>query len=323
MEKIIFGAFCLLTLATSCVKDTVCSEESSPAQTDLISPNVTALVSDPLSSTSPLTGILEIYPCNENSSIFYGNYISGNLTPFYGYYTIVNGHISSEGNKRELSLPLNTYNMVYWATPKYDEPTYKSPALSEPGITIGADLSTLYYKLRSNSDETYHPVYDLVYAVNEVHIGEEDLNASLTRVVSGIKVIVTQKNNTAFSSNISSMEARIGSIAERINVYTAQPEDMTKTVKFDLTRSTDNTEMSNATAMVFPSDAKPLFELNITLKDGSVHTLSRNLESTLVANTRLTLNIVIGDIHSGGSDGNFSIENWNEASETIEFPVVD
>jgi hypothetical protein len=68
-----------------------------------------------------------------------------------------------------------------------------------------------------------------------------------------------------------------------------------------------------------------LLTLLITLKDGSVHTLSKNLESTLVANTRLTVNIVIGDIFAGGggSSGNFTIDNWNESSETIEFPVVD
>ncbi|EDV02865.1 hypothetical protein BACCOP_00046 [Phocaeicola coprocola DSM 17136] len=44
----------------------------------------------------------------------------------------------------------------------------------------------------------------------------------------------------------------------------------------------------------------------------------------MVANTRLTVNIVIGDIFAGGgSSGNFTIDNWNESSETIEFPVVD
>lgn len=321
MKKVIFGVFALLALATSCTKDNGCCEES-PATTDLISPQVTALVTDPLSSTSPLTGILEIYPCTEGSSIFYGNYINGSLTPFYGYYTIVNGHITN-GNTRELSLPMNTYNMVYWATPQYEEPTYGSPALEEPGVSVGADLSTLYFKLRGNSDDTYRPVYDLVHAVNAVNIGEEDLEASLVRVVSGIKVIVRQSDNSTFSTNITAMEARIGGIAEQINLYTAQPENKTKTVKFELTRSEDGTAMSNATAMVFPSAATPLFELYITLKDGSVHKLSRNLESTLLANTRLTLNIVVGDIHSGGSEGNFSIENWNEASETIEFPMVD
>ena len=93
---------------------------------------------------------------------------------------------------------------------------------------------------------------------------------------------------------------------------------MTKTIKFDLKRSEDGTEMSNATVMVFPSSETPPLELLITLKDGSVHKLSRNLNSTLSANTRLTLNIVIGDILSGGSTGDFTIENWNEVSEAGE-----
>lgn len=321
MKKVIFGVLAFLVLATSCTKDNVCNKEY-PATTNLITPKVTALVAEPFSSTSPLTGILEIYPCIEASSIYYGNYVNGKLTSLNGYYSITNGHITNN-NTRELSLPMNTYNMVYWGTPQYNSPTYSSPAIVEPGVSIGADLTTLYFKLRSNNDETYRPVFDLVYAINKVNVGEEDLNASLVRVVSGIKVIVRQKGNNIFSPNITAMEARIGGIAEQINLYTAEPENMTKTVKFNLTRSEDNTEMSNNIAMVFPSSPKPLFELYITLKDGSVHKLSQNIESTLLPNTRLTLNIIIGEIHAGGSQGNFSIENWNEANETIEFPMVD
>ena len=49
----------------------------------------------------------------------------------------------------------------------------------------------------------------------------------------------------------------IGGIAEKINLYTAEPENKTKTVKFDLVRSVDNTEMSNAMVMVFPSAPTP------------------------------------------------------------------
>lgn len=54
-----------------------------------------------------------------------------------------------------------------------------------------------------------------------------------------------------------------------------------------------------------------------------MHTLSKSLTSTLSPNTRLTLNIVVGKILPGGDPGNFTIESWNEESETIEFPVVD
>ncbi len=174
-----------------------------------------------------------------------------------------------------------------------------------------------------NKDTTYIPVYDLVHTNKEVNIGQEDLEANMERVVAGLKVIVKTKNNAVINSNITDMQVLIGGIAEKINLYTAEPENKTKTVKFDLVRSVDNTEMSNAMVMVFPSAPNPLLTLLITLKDGSVHTLSKNLESTLVANTRLTVNIVIGDIFAGGSSGNFTIDNWNESSETIEFPVVD
>ena len=227
-------------------------------------------------------------------------------------------------NNREVSLPVGKYNIVYWGTPKYEEPIHTTPAIDEPGLSIGSDLSKLYFGLRQyNKDTTYIPVYDLVHTNKEVNIGQEDLEANMERVVAGLKVIVKTKNNAVINSNITDMQVLIGGIAEKINLYTAEPENKTKTVKFDLVRSVDNTEMSNAMVMVFPSAPNPLLTLLITLKDGSVHTLSKNLESTLVANTRLTVNIVIGDIFAGGSSGNFTIDNWNESSETIEFPVVD
>lgn len=71
---------------------------------------------------------------------------------------------------------------------------------------------------------------------------------------------------------------------------------MTKTVKFDLEYSADSTSMSNPTVMLFPSGPNPLLELFITLKDGTVRKLSKNLSATLSANTMLTLNIMIGEI---------------------------
>ena len=143
------------------------------------------------------------------------------------------------------------------------------------------------------------------------------------RAVAGLKVIVKTQNNGVISSNVESIKVHIGGIAEKLNLYTAEPENKVKTVAFDLVRSVDNTEMSNAMIMLFPSAANPLIQLFITLKDGTVHRLARNLSSTLEANTRLTLNVVIGNIFSGGGTGNFTIENWNEATETIEFPMVD
>lgn len=219
---------------------------------------------------------------------------------FYGFYNVQDGNIVGDNN-REVSLPVGKYNIVYWGTPKYEEPIHTTPAIDEPGLSIGSDLSKLYFGLRQyNKDTTYIPVYDLVHTNKEVNIGQEDLEANMERVVAGLKVIVKTKNNAVINSNITDMQVLIGGIAEKINLYTAEPENKTKTVKFDLVRSVDNTEMSNAMVMVFPSAPNPLLTLLITLKDGSVHTLSKNLESTLVANTRLTVNIVIGDILQGG-----------------------
>ena len=98
---------------------------------------------------------------------------------------------------------------------------------------------------------------------------------------------------------------------------------MTKTVAFDLSRSSNGEVMSNATVMLFPSAPSPQLNLIITLADGTQHTLSQSLTSTLSPNTRLTLNIVVGKILPDGSPGDFTIEAWNEESETIEFPVIN
>ena len=242
---------------------------------------------------------------------YYGNYVDGKLTPFNGYYRIFEGHTYGEYN-RVLNLPKGQYNIVYWGTPKYEEPIYSTPAIVEPGVTLGADVSQLYFALRPNNDGTYMPVFDMVH----------DFQASLKRVVAGLKVIVKKEDNGLFGSEIAKMQIFIHDIAEKINFYTAEPENMSKTVKFDLVASADGTSMSNATVMLFPSAATPQLELMITTRDGQTQTLSKNLTSTLSANTRLTLNIIIKDPNPGGSvTGNFSIENWKEASETIEFTM--
>ena len=318
MKKLMVLILSSLTLLIACSKDDDGTDESI---SKLVTPQIRARVTDPLNQ-NPFTGILEVYPCKDGTSIYYGNYINGKLTVFNGYYTILNGDVYGDHN-RELHLPIGDYNMVYWGTPKYEEPIYNSPAIIHAGLTEGADLSKLYFGLRANTDGTYMPVYDLVYAVKPAHIGSEDLQTSLTRVGSGLKVILRQEDNSVFSSSVTSVKVHIGSIAEKMNFYTAEAENMTKTVKFELSRSTDATIMSNATVMLFPSAPNPLLELFITLEDGSVHKLSKQLASTLSPNTRLTLNLVIGKILPGGDPGDFTIEDWNEESETIEFPVVN
>ncbi len=324
MKKCMWGILPLLLLAISCSKDDdkkINTDNTPTATAPLVTPRVAVYVDDPEGNQIDMTGILEIFPCIGNTSFYFGNYINKKLSSFNGFYPLENGEIL-EQYYRQLSLPEGEYNMVYWGTPVYDEPEYSHPAIITPGVSIGSDMSSLYLQLRANNDSTYAPVYDIVHAVKEADITYEDLSVALTRVVAGVKVSVTMNDSSTFSPNIASMEVRIGSIAEKMNYYTAQAENKTKTVKFGLVRSDDGKTMSNATVMLFPSAANPLFELRITMQDGSLHKLSQNLGSTLSANTRLTLNIVMGDIIVGETSGHFTIEEWEEDSETIEFPIA-
>lgn len=310
------GLACLSTAFISCSKD----EENfvTPSGEKLVTPTVRAAI-DEATGQSPLTGILQAYPCQSESSTFFGNYVNGRLMPVCATYHIIDGHVS--GTNSPLSLPAGYYNVVYWATPNYEEPTFDAPAIHEPALREGVDLSTLYFSLRENiGEDTYRPVYDLVHAVQETHTAE-DFQASLRRVVAGLKVTVTREDNGVFSSDIAGMQIRIGGIAEKVNFYSGKPENQTKTVKFDLVRSADGTSMSNATVMLFPSAPNPTLELRITHANGSVETLSQNLTSTLSANTRLALAIVIKERFPGGNTGKFFIENWKEKQETIEFTV--
>ncbi len=316
MKTKIFSAFCLIASMFSCSKD--CDIPENESQDNLVSPRITAMVNDE-TGYSPLTGILEVYPCESNSSIYYGNYVNGELGPFNGYYRILEGHIFGDYN-RVLSLPDNFYNFVYWGTPKYEEPIYSKPQISSPGLVVGADLSKLYFTLRKNDDNTCAPVYDLVFAQKETHTSD-DFKAELRRVVAGLKVTVKNSNNGTFSSNIKSMEVQVGSIAEKLNFYTAEPENQTKTVKFELARSVDDTEMTNATVMLFPSAPNPLIKLVITMQDGTTKVLSKNIENTLSANTKLNLNITIKETIVNNNTGDFSIQNWNEVSEDIVFEL--
>ena len=256
MRKILFGATALLlvpALSACCDDNKTTDEPAQPEAVQLITPNVSARIADPLNQ-NPFTGILEIYPCYAETSTYYGNYINSKKTVFNGYYTIIDGHIYGEYN-RPLQLPVGTYNMVYWGTPKYDDPIYNTPAINEPGITQDADLSTLYFRLRANTDGTYMPVYDLVHAVKPANVGQEDLQAALTRVTAGIRIIAKMQDNSEFNPSITNIQARIGGIAEKMNFYTAEVENTTKVVKFDLERSDDNTIMSNATVMLFRSSS--------------------------------------------------------------------
>ena len=198
--------------------------------------------------------------------------------------------------------------MVYWGTPKYDEPIHNSPQIVSPGLIEGADLSKLYFSLRSIGNGLYSPVYDLVHAVKSAHIGTDALQTSLSRVSSGLKMVIKQSDGSAFIPEIASVKVNIGNIAEKINFYTGTAENMTKTVQFELSRSEDGLSYGNITVMLFPSAANPPLELIITLQDGTEYKLSENLNATLSPNTRLTLNINVGKILVDGNPGDFDYD---------------
>ena len=263
-------------------------------------------------------------PCKAGTSIYYGNYINRKLTPFYGYYQVKDGAFYNDGVNRELSLPAGLYNMIYWGTPKYEEPIYAHPLMRDPVYILGEDMSRQHFSLfKMEADTTYYPVFDLVHAVQPANIGSEDLKASLKRVVTGLKVIIKDKNNGILSSSIDSMVVRITNIAGELNFYTAAPQGSPCTVAFPLVRSVDGTQMSNATVMLFPSFGKPEFQMSIILKNGNVKSFKQTLNGPLEANSKLTLTLTLGDIFSEESSGEFTLDNWNEESQTIDVPSLD
>ena len=94
-------------------------------------------------------------------------------------------------SNRELYLPVGNYEMVYWGTPKYEEPIYAYPAVREPAYSIGGDMAQQDFTLLKMSDsDAYYPTYDLVFACHLVKVGTEDLDTALKRVVAGLKIIL-------------------------------------------------------------------------------------------------------------------------------------
>lgn len=213
MKKLVVFAV-LAAIVASCADDNPPQIEKS---SELVSPRLLMDVSTE-SGQSPLTGILTIMPCKAGTSIYYGNYINRKLTPFYGYYQVKDGAFYNDGVNRELSLPAGLYNMIYWGTPKYEEPIYAHPLMRDPVYILGEDMPRQHFSLfKMEADTTYYPVFDLVHAVQPANIGSEDLKASLKRVVTGLKVIIKDKNNGILSSSIDSMVVRNYSIFRHDN----------------------------------------------------------------------------------------------------------
>ena len=318
MKKLLFLAT-LALLAVGCDDD---SASNGGENTDLIAP---ALYMNVVTGDGdkPFTGVLSIAPCTEGTSIYYGNYVNSKLSPFYGYYFVQNGELYASDSNRELYLPLGNYEMLYWGTPKYEEPIYAYPAVREPTYNIGGDLAQQDFSLLKMSDtDAYYPTYDLVFACHRVTVGAEDLDAALKRVVAGLKVILKDKDNQVLSTEITNVEVRVTNIYEKLNAYTAEPHGDPCTVSFPLVRSTDGLQMSNGIVMLFPSAGIPELQLNISLADGQVKHISQQLKQPLEANNKLTLTISIGDIFEEEGSGSITVDEWNENHEEIDVPVL-
>ena len=318
MKKLLFLAT-LALLAVGCDDD---SASNGGENTELIAP---ALYMNVVTGDGdkPFTGVLSIAPCTEGTSIYYGNYVNSKLSPFYGYYFVQNGELYASDSNRELYLPLGNYEMLYWGTPKYEEPIYAYPAVREPTYNIGGDLAQQDFSLLKMSDtDAYYPTYDLVFACHRVTVGAEDLDAALKRVVSGLKVALKDKDNQVLSTEITNVEVRVTNIYEKLNAYTAEPHGDPCTVSFPLVRSADGLQMSNGIVMLFPSAGIPELQLNISLADGQVKHISQQLKQPLEANNKLTLTISIGDIFEEEGSGSITVDEWNENHEEIDVPVL-
>lgn len=318
MKKLLFLST-LALLAVGCDDD---SASNGGENTELIAP---ALYMNVVTGDGdkPFTGVLSIAPCTEGTSIYYGNYVNSKLSPFYGYYFVQNGELYASDSNRELYLPLGNYEMLYWGTPKYEEPIYAYPAVREPTYNIGGDLAQQDFSLLKMSDtDAYYPTYDLVFACHRVTVGAEDLDAALKRVVAGLKVVLKDKDNQVLSTEITNVEVRVTNIYEKLNAYTAEPHGDPCTVSFPLVRSADGLQMSNGIVMLFPSAGIPELQLNISLADGQVKHISQQLKQPLEANNKLTLTISIGDIFEEEGSGSITVDEWNENHEEIDVPVL-
>lgn len=321
MKKLIYLVMFLPTIFWSCSKD---DDKKEPEPTDLVSPEFASVS---LSTQSPFSGILIVAPAEGDGSIYYGNYnAAGQLSAIHALYTISKGAIAQSNTP--LRLPAGPYNLVYWGVPLNTaaDSSYSLVAVNEPAYQIGTDMKNMSYRLRpySRPDTTYYPVFDYVYSVEPIKVGTEKMSTVLTRVTAGIRVTLRDKDGGALNPLIAGARIQIGSIANALNYYTAEPSDFTKTISFPLDKSADGTQMSaNSTVMLFPSAPNPELTILLTLTNGKVKVYRQPLGNTLSAGTRLTLTASIGEIFVEETTANgFEVTNWKEESENINIPTI-
>lgn len=185
MNKLVFSTLLMGVFFGSCSKDDDCHCVNTD---DLISPELAEMSVSTGTSTTSFTGVLMVYPCTGDSSLYYGNYgINGTLSPINATYTIKDGSIYKA--TAPVRLPLGDYNFLYWGLSKNSQTDsiYDAAAIREPGLRVGADLSDLYMTMYQDNykDTTYMPVYDYLHAVNPIKVGTDKMQATMKHATAG------------------------------------------------------------------------------------------------------------------------------------------
>lgn len=286
------------------------------AKTEMVSPKLYAT-----NSSEPFTGVLEVYPCEAGTSTYFGNFFNNEKMVFNAYYQIRDGSIYSSA--RPVLLPVGSYTLLYWGVPEAAAgQNYPMKGVTEPALQIGGDLSRQYLSLRKYplaGSNTYMPVFDCVYCLRTVDVGAESIAVPMKRVVAGLTVVLKDKDGGSIDSEIANITATIEPVASRLNFYTAEPEDISKAVQFDLNIGSDHASATNPMALVFPSGPDPVLTVTLTLHNGQTKTSRMTLENTLDANTKLTVEVNMGEIYSSETGGSgFEVDHWNEKVEKID-----
>ena len=230
MNKLFFSMAIAVVFFGSCTKDD--DKETGGGNENLVTPELAGLQ---VASTALFSGALTVAPCSDNSSFYYGNYNSnGNLSPVNSSYVIIDGAIAK--SPIPVRLPVGDYNFLYWGVNRnsQSDSTYADSAIEDPGLRLGTDLREQTYSLRkvSNRDTTYRPVYDFVHAIQPIYVGKDKMQAVLKRVVSGLKITLTNHDGLTMDPSIASAKVLIGSIAYSLNIIRPSPSILQKQLYF-------------------------------------------------------------------------------------------
>lgn len=92
MNKLLLSMMAAAAVLGGCSNDDDKNNSGQVTDKDLITPELARMA---VSTTSSFTGALTVLPCQDNSSIYYGNYnANGTLTPVNATYVILNGSIA-------------------------------------------------------------------------------------------------------------------------------------------------------------------------------------------------------------------------------------